>query len=141
MKASILMVAALAGAGTPALAESMIGTVLAHGDRLVAISPQLPDGSLSTGEKNAFTFDVLSDIGNAVARLYGLVYALPEELRAVLRSNNKALPAINGDESWELPVPATNVIARNGWVALAYLDVDYRKRLASEAIVARFAGT
>jgi peroxiredoxin len=140
MKASIFMVAALAGAGTPALAESVIGAVLAHGGRLVAISPQLPDGSLSTAEKNALTFDALRDIGNAGARLYGLVYALPEELRAVLRSNNKALPAIKGDESWELLVPATNNIARNGWVALAYLDVDYHKRLVSEAIIARFAG-
>ncbi len=113
-----------------------------YGGRLVAISPQLPDGSRSTAEKNVLTFDVLSDIGNAVARLYGLVYAPPEELRAVLRSNNKALPAINGDESWELPVPATYVIPRNGRVALADLDVDYRKRLDPEAIVAGlcFAG-
>ena len=39
--------------------------------------------------------------------IYGLVYALPEELRAVLRSNNGTLPAINGDESWELPFPGT----------------------------------
>jgi peroxiredoxin len=127
---------ALAGAGTPTLAESVIGTVLAHGGRLVAIPPQLPGGSLSTAGKNALTFDVLSDIGNAASRLYGLVHALPEELRAMLRSNDKALPAINGDESWELPVSATNVIARNGGVALAYLDVDYRKRLDPQAIVA-----
>jgi hypothetical protein len=101
MKASIFMAAALASAGTPALARSVIGTIPAHGGRRVAISPQLPDGSLSTAEKDALTFDVLSDIGNAVARLYGLVYALPEELCALLRSNNKALPAINGDESRE----------------------------------------
>ena len=62
MKASIFMVAALAGAGTPALTESVIGAVLAHGGRLVAISPQLPDGSLSAAEKNAPTFDVLRDM-------------------------------------------------------------------------------
>jgi len=142
MKASIFMAAALAGAGTLALAGSVIGTVPAHGGRLGAISPQLPDGSLSTAEKDALTFDVLSDIGNAVARLYGLVYALPEELCAVLRPNNKALPAINGGESRERPVPATSNIARNGGVALAYLDVDYRKRLDPAAIVAgqRLAG-
>jgi peroxiredoxin len=142
MKASIFMVGALAGAGTPTLAENVTGTVLAGGERLVAISPRLPDGSLSTAEKNALTFDVLSDIAEAVAGLHSLVYALPEELRAVLRSNNKALPAINGDESWELPVPATNVIARNGRLALAYLDVEHRKGLDPEAIVAgsRFAG-
>ena len=82
------------------------------------------------------TFDVLSDVGNIVARRFGLVYALPEELRAALRSNNKALPAINGDESWELPVPATYVIAPGGRVALAHIEVDYRKRLEPDAILA-----
>ena len=73
------------------------------------------------------TFHVLSDVGNKAARSFGLVYTLPEELRAALRSNNKALPGINGDESWGLPVPATYVIARDGRIALAYIEVDYRK--------------
>jgi peroxiredoxin len=110
--------------------------MVALGARLVAISPQLPDRSLSTAETNALTFDILSDVGNGVARSFGLVYALPEELREALRSNNKALPGINGDESWELPVPATYVIAPDRRVALAYIDVDYRKRLEPDAILA-----
>ena len=81
------------------------------------------------------TFEVLSDVGNHAARRFGLVYALPEELRAALRSNNKALPGINGDDSWELPLPATYVISQDGRIALAYIEVDYRKRLEPEAIL------
>jgi peroxiredoxin len=81
--------------------------------RLVAISPQLPEQSLSTAQADELTFEVLSDVGNHAARRFGLVYALPEEVRAALRSNNKALPGINGDESWELPVPATYVVAKD----------------------------
>src|ERR1700722_13569852 len=96
------------------------------GGQILAISPQLPDGSLSVSEKNALEFDVLGDAGNVVGRSFGLVYALPEELRAVLRLNGKALPGINGDESWELPVPATFVIGQDRRVALAYVDIDYR---------------
>jgi peroxiredoxin len=103
---------------------------------LVAISPQLPDDSLTTAEKNALSFPVLSDVGNQVARSFGLVYAVPEEVRAVLRSNNKALPSINGDESWELPVPATYVIAPDRRIALAHIEVDYRKRLEPDSILA-----
>jgi peroxiredoxin len=86
-------------------------------------------------EKNALEFDVLSDPGNVVGRSFGLVYALPEELRAAMRLNGKALPGINGDESWELPLPATFVVAQDRSVALAYVDVDYRRRLAPEDIV------
>ena len=115
--------------------QSVLPQISALGARLVAISPQLPDTSLDTVNKNTLTFDVLSDVGNEVARSYGLVYSLPDEIRAALRSNNKALPSINGDESWELPVPATYVIARDRLVALAYIEVDYRKRLEPEALI------
>lgn len=115
--------------------QAVLREIAALGARLVAISPQLPDQSLSTLQANELTFEVLSDVGNHAARRFGLIYALPEELRAALRSNNKALPGINGDESWELPVPATYVIARDGRIALAYIEVDYRKRLEPEAIL------
>jgi peroxiredoxin len=115
--------------------QSVLPQISASGARLVAISPQLPDNSLDTVNKNALTFDVLSDVRNEVARSYGLVYSLPEEIRAALRSNNKALPSINGDDSWELPVPATYVVARDQHVALAYIEVDYRKRLEPKALL------
>lgn len=115
--------------------QAALRDVVALGARLLAISPQLPDASLSTVEKNGLSFDVLSDAGNSVARSFGLVFALPQELRAALRSADKALPPINGDESWELPVPATYVIAPDGRVALAFVDVDYRRRLSPEDIL------
>ena len=106
------------------------------GGKIIAISPQLPDGSLAMAEANKLEFDVLSDVGNGVARSFGLVYALADELRAALQSNDKALPRINGDDSWELPVPATYVIASDRRIALAAVQVDYRQRLAPEAIIA-----
>jgi peroxiredoxin len=115
--------------------QAALPEMTAVGARLVAISPQLPEQSLSTAQADELTFEVVSDVGNDTARRFGLVYALPEELRAALRSNNKALPGINGDESWELPVPATYVIAQDGRIVLAYIEVDYRKRLGPEAIV------
>ncbi|RYE29995.1 MAG: AhpC/TSA family protein [Hyphomicrobiales bacterium] len=115
--------------------QAALPEIVALGARLVAVSPQLPDNSLDTVEKNALTFDVLSDIGNAVARSYGLVYALPAELREALRSNDKALSRINGNEGWELPVPATYVIGKGGRVLLASLHVDYRTRLEPEAML------
>jgi peroxiredoxin len=116
--------------------QAVLPEMTVLGARLIAISPQLPDGSLSTVEANHLTFDVLSDVGNMVACSFGLVRSLPEELRAALRSNSKALPDINYDDSWELPVPATYVIAQDGGVALAAINVDYRNRLEPDAILA-----
>ena len=83
---------------------------------------------------------MLSDAGNAVARSFGLVFSLAEELRQAMRANGKALPTINGDESWELPVPATYVVGPDRRIALAFVDVDYRTRLAPEEILAALRG-
>jgi peroxiredoxin len=116
--------------------QQVLGEITALGAKLVAISPQLPDGLLSTAEMNKLSFDVLSDVGNHVARSFGLVYSLPDELRAALTSNNKALPGINGDDSWELPLPATYVVAPDHKIALAEIELDYRERLEPDAIVA-----
>ncbi len=116
--------------------QQVLSEITALGAKLVAISPQLPDGSMTTAEMNRLSFDVLSDDGNRVARSFGLVYSLPQELRAALTSNNKALPGINGDDSWELPLPATYVIAPGGKIVLAEIELDYRERLEPDAIVA-----
>lgn len=105
------------------------------GAHLVAISPQLPDGSLSTAQRNVLDFAVLSDAGNGVARSFGLVYSLPEELRQALRSVDKALPGINGDDSWELPVPATFVIANDGRTVFSHVDIDYRSRCEPDVVL------
>jgi len=119
--------------------QEALPQIMASDARLFAISPQLPDASLTTAEKNDLEFDVLSDAGNAVARAFGLVYSLPQELRDALSANGKALPGINGDDSWELPLTGTFVIGRDGRIALAWVDTDYRRRLAPEEIIAALA--
>src|SRR3546814_17636694 len=92
MKASTFMAAALAGAGTPALTRSVIGAAPAHGGRLVAITPQLPDGSFGKAAKDALTF-VQSEIGQPGARSSGLAPAMPHRLRAVVPDTKNALSA------------------------------------------------
>ncbi|MEJ1979061.1 MAG: peroxiredoxin-like family protein [Acetobacteraceae bacterium] len=116
--------------------QHALDEITALGGQLLAVSPQLPDGSLSTAEMNKLSFGVLSDVSNRVAKTFGLVYALPDELRAALRSNGKALPGINGDDSWELPLPATYVIAPDRSIVLAAVELDYRERQAPEGVVA-----
>ena len=110
------------------------------GGEIVAISPQTPDASLSTAEKNALAFPVLSDAGSLVAKAFGIAFELPEYLRPIYRSSGHALPDKNGDNSWVLPIPATYVIDRDGVIGLAFLDVDYRNRLEPAEILAALEG-
>ena len=102
---------------------------------LVAISPELPDSTRSMVEKNGLAFPVLSDVGNRVARLYGIVFRVTDALRTPMQQFGIDLAKSNGDDSWELPIPATYVIARDGTIRLAYVDADYRKRLEPQAIL------
>jgi peroxiredoxin len=104
--------------------------------QLLAVSPQLPDGTAETVSKNDLRFDVLSDVGNVVAREYGLVFSVTEAVKAFyLKEKRVDLVAINGDEAWELPVPATFVLDRNGTVALADVDPDYTRRLEPATVL------
>ncbi len=108
----------------------------ALGATLIGISPETPDNSLSTMEKHQLQFDVLSDVGNKVARDYGLVMTLDEKMRPLYSEWGIDLPASNGDDSFELPVPATYVINTNGVVRAAHVDKDYTKRMEPEDIIA-----
>jgi hypothetical protein len=58
---------------------------------------------------------------------------------AVDRRTRRALPGIDSDESWELPLPATYAAA-GGRVAPAFVEIDYRRRLAPEDIIALSRG-
>lgn len=105
------------------------------GAKLVAITPETPDKSLSAKEKNDLSFEVLSDQGNAVARAFGLVFRVNDEVNTLYREFGIDLEATNGDESHELPIPATFVIDRDGTIIKAYVDADYTKRLEPGEIV------
>jgi len=108
--------------------QSIVPDLNALGASLVAVSPMLPDNSLSMAEKNSLEFAVLSDLGNAVARAYGLVWRFPPELRELYASFRIAVPEVNGDDSWELPIPATFVVGPDGIVRFAFVDPDYTRR-------------
>jgi peroxiredoxin len=115
--------------------QAVLPKITGLGAKLVAISPQTPGESFSTAEKNELAFSVLSDVGSATAKAFGIAFDLAEELRPIYARFGHALPDKNGDESWVLPIPATYVIDRDGTVALAFVDVDYRNRLDPAEII------
>ena len=117
--------------------QELLPEIKKLGASLIAISPQTPDASLSTAEKNDLEFDVLSDVGSVVAQTYGITFSLPEELQILYRQWGIVLPESNGTDDWTLPIPATFVINRDGRIVLAHLNVDYTQRLEpSDAISA-----
>lgn len=109
--------------------ERLLPEIREAGVRLLAISPQKPDESLSTQEKNALAYPVLSDVNNEAARAFGILFDLPDYLATLYAELGHDLPSINGAGSWTLPVPATFVIAQDGTLLKAHVEIDYRTRL------------
>lgn len=107
----------------------------ALGAQLIAISPQSPDASMTTKEKNELAFEVLSDHNNIIAKEYGLVFSLAEELRPIYKSFNIDIPANNDEESYEIPMPATYLINKNKEIIFSFIDEDYTKRCEPQDII------
>lgn len=111
------------------------------GGQLIAISPEKPEAGDETATKNELKFEVLSDIGNKVAKKYGLVFQVEEDLKEVYLSFGIDLDKNQGDSSkWELPLAATYVIDKDGKIAYSFLNVDYVKRAEPNDIIESLKG-
>ena len=102
--------------------------IAARGAALVAISPQTVQQSGFTAEQHQLRFPVLSDAANRVARQFCVAAALPGYLREHYQRIFVNLQHCNGDASWELPLPATFVLERDGRVLWRWADPDFRRR-------------
>jgi peroxiredoxin len=105
------------------------------GATLVIVSPQTVKQSFFMRDQHKLRFPLLSDAGNKVARQFGLAFRVSDEQRAVYQRAFVNLPFVNGDESWELPIPTTYIIDRDGSVLYASANEDYTERPEPEDIV------
>ena len=108
----------------------------ALGATLVGISPETVAVSRQTVQDHQLEFEVLSDEGSRVTRDYGLVMVVDEAIRPHYAQWGIDIPTANGNETFELPVPATYVIDQNGMIRAAHVDKDYTKRMEPADIVA-----
>jgi peroxiredoxin len=108
--------------------QTLLPEVSALGAQLLAISPQLPDNSLSTAEKNELAYPVLSDSSMNAANAFGIAFELPPELVDLYGKAGNDLPTLNGNGRWVLPIPATFVFDAAGKVIYRHVESDYRQR-------------
>jgi len=110
------------------------------GATLVAISPQTVKQSFFMHDQHKLRLPLLSDVGNRLARQFGLTYRVPPAQEAVYRRAFVKLPFTNGDDSWELPIPATYIVDRDGTILYASADEDYTQRPEPMEVVSACQG-
>lgn len=116
--------------------QQILPQIKKAGANLVAVSPMIPDKSLSVMEINQLQFEVLSDIGNKVARQYTTVFKNGHAPIQAMTDLGYDFQSFYGDESGEIPVPAIFVIAQDRMILFAGSGGgDYRKRVEPQDIL------
>lgn len=116
--------------------QAKLGDIQKLGATLVAISPEMPDDSMTDNEINTMEFTVLSDQDAKVASQYGVAWEVPEFLLDHMRVDRQLdLKTINNGNANVLPIPATFIIGTDGVVKWNYVNVDYRTRSEPDAII------
>ncbi len=115
--------------------QQRLPEITAAGAQLVAVSPQLPEKSQDQVSRSKLTFEVLSDVGNKLAKQINLVFTLPEPLRPIYEAWQLDIPGHNDDDSFELPIPATYIIDTDGVIRYAFVEMDYTQRLEPDIII------
>jgi len=109
--------------------QDILPDIQSLGGSLAAITPEKPDSSLSTAEKNNLAYPVLTDDGNMLAAALGIVFEMPENLVGVYKKFKLDLSERNAGTGWSLAIPAVYVVAKGGQIVLASVDRDYTHRL------------
>ena len=119
--------------------QQLLPELTQHGATLVAVSPQTPDLTSLTASEKELSFPVLSDVGNVVARQYGLAYEVGTEVADTLRSVGIDLGTHNGTNDDELPLTATFVIGTDGLINWSWVEANFKHRADPAEILAALA--
>lgn len=115
--------------------QAVLKNIKAAGATLVAVTPELPDESLTTSERHGLEFEVLTDVNSEYAKEIGIVFTLAEELRVIYEGFGIEIEKHNGKGQFDLPLAATFVVNVDGTIASATVDADYKNRAEPSDVV------
>jgi peroxiredoxin len=119
--------------------RELLPELAAFGARLVAVSPQDPDQSLSTAEKAELAFTLLSDPGSRVAASIGIAFQQADDVLAAQRQLGLDLAQVNAEGSTWLPRPTALIVDQNQTVRFIDVQPDYTARTEVADILAALA--
>lgn len=120
--------------------ENLVPALTERGARLIAISPQTPEGSAQSIADNSLGFTVLSDPTNALAEQFGIVTEPSADARAAHTELGFDVADSNADDSARIPFPSVYVIDADGVIRFADVHVDYTTRTEVDEIIAALEG-
>ncbi|MBJ7341026.1 peroxiredoxin-like family protein [Mycolicibacterium sp.] len=95
---------------------------------LIAVSPQKPDGSLSSAESNELTYAVASDPGNQLGAALGIVTEPSPDAVAGQLKLGLDLTEVNADGGRTLPMPTVVIVDSAGIIRWIDVHPNYAGR-------------
>ncbi|MDN2662486.1 peroxiredoxin-like family protein [Psychromonas sp. 14N.309.X.WAT.B.A12] len=116
--------------------QSRLEQINGLGAQLIAISPEVPDDSLTKNEISEMTFEVLSDQNADVAAQFGVAWKVPDFVLEHMKVDRHLdIEKINNGNANIMPIPATYILDKEGTAVWRFVDVDYRVRSEPEDII------
>ncbi|RBW47755.1 AhpC/TSA family protein [Psychromonas sp. B3M02] len=116
--------------------QSRLEEIHGLGAQLIAISPEVPDDSLTKNEISEMSFEVLSDQNADVAAQFGVAWKVPDFVLDHMKvDRNLDIEKINNGNANIMPIPATYILDKAGTAVWRFVDVDYRVRSEPEDII------
>jgi peroxiredoxin len=125
---------------TKALAQAQT-EIEADGCQIVAIMPDRQQFAETFKTESQARFPILTDVDNGYALSLNLVIWVGAEMERMISSAGRDIPKYQGNNSWMLPIPATFVVGTDGTIKARFVDPDYRKRMAVEALLTALRST
>jgi peroxiredoxin len=119
---------------TKALAEAQT-EIESNGGQVVAIMPDRQQFAEKFKTESQARFPILTDMDNGYALSLNLVVWVGAEMERMIASAGRDIPSYQGNTSWMLPIPATFVVGTDARIKARFVDPDYRKRMAVEALL------
>jgi peroxiredoxin len=113
--------------------------IAAEGGQIVAIMPDRQKFVAEFRSQSNVPFPILTDMDNGYALALNLTIWVGAEMQKMMEGD-RDLPTFQGNSSWMLPIPATFVVGRDGFIKARFIDPDYRKPVAIAGMLAALRG-
>jgi peroxiredoxin len=98
--------------------------IKARGGEVFAISQQTAAENRRARNLAGVEVLILGDFGGEVSLKFGVRWVIPELLQSLYKAGGVDLPALNGEVSWTLPIPARFVVDGNGVIVYSEVNPD-----------------
>jgi len=105
------------------------------GATVIAVTPEQPESIAKTIEKTKAEYSILHDAELKIMKGYEVEYEVPENSLKRYRNGGIKLDEVNGKNGNYLPIPATYIIGKEGYITYRFFNQDPKKRPAVKELL------